>query len=114
MLATGTAQADSFCCGVSLALRPVTYRFPEGSVVYSCEKALAGVLEAVAIKSVKFVANERTNGNFVVFYTDTYNGVWNEDQLCTEAAARATAVSYLSRLRHMTLDAIGQCLVPEK
>ena len=65
------------CTGYSV-FQYVKFRFPEGSIVYVCQKAKKGILEAIAIKKVLL------NGQFLIpIYVSTYNAVFNENELCT-------------------------------
>jgi len=45
---------------------------------YSLIKANRGILEKVVIKSQKLIKSKKTYNRFVVLYTDTLNGLWNE------------------------------------
>jgi hypothetical protein len=67
------------------------FRFGPGDTVYLCYRAIRGVLERVTIKRINIVQNERTAGQIIPLYVDTYNSIYNEDDLCTEAQAIAKA-----------------------
>jgi hypothetical protein len=109
MASTGVANGEAFCCGVAVRGLVVSYRFAEGSIVYSVRKAMRGIMERVAIKSVRLVANRRTQGRQIPLYTDTFNSLWNENQLCTEAEARDYAIAYLERRQQDAIEAMERC-----
>ena len=80
----------------------LVYRFPVGCVVYRCDKACSqGKLEAICIKSVRIIQNQPSPwGCFppperkVVLYTDTFNTIWEEEELCTKEEAIDCAMAY--------------------
>jgi hypothetical protein len=65
-----------------------------GDVVYSLIKANRGVLEKVIIKSQKLIKSKKTYNRFVVLYTDTLNGLWNESDLIEFDDAKLIAENY--------------------
>lgn len=83
---------SSGCC------RPVVkvclgYKYAVGSVVYDRRKAAReGLVDAVAVKSVKFISADK------VLYTDTTNWLYNEADLCHRHEAVALAATYYERL----------------
>lgn len=107
--AVGSATADSGACGVGVRGVLVAYKYREGSTVFSCQKAANGVLEAVAIKSVRLVLNQQTFGRIVPLYQDTFNRLWNENELCDEATAIVTATSYLQAQQDALTDWLLRC-----
>jgi hypothetical protein len=74
-----------------------TIRFAVGSTAYVCRAASRrGRLEPVVIKKFKLLANPSD-----VLYTDTLNGLWNEDELCTHGEAIQRAIAYYERQQAM-------------
>lgn len=65
----------------------VTYRYAEGSCVYNCLNSIKGKLEKICIKKVRINSD-------IVIYQDTFNGFWNENDLCTHSEALANAIAY--------------------
>lgn len=96
MPSAGVAQGNSFACGVGNVVVTYSYRYKEGSILYICNKARTkGVMEAICVKSVRLMV---VNG-VIPIYVDTTNRLWNEDELCTESAAKSLAITYLQNLR---------------
>ncbi len=107
--ATGTANGESFVCGIGITARVVSYRYQPGSIVYICNKAIReGVLEAVCIKNVKIIRNEVTIVPFIL-YRDTFNRLWNEEELCNETDARNAAILYLEIQQRLLLEQLSKC-----
>ncbi len=68
--------------------------FAVGSIVYFVPKAKKGVLEAHAIKDV-FMRS--INGNYlspIFLYKDTFNYLFNEDELCNQQDALTYAQDF--------------------
>ena len=105
--ATGTASGDSFTCGAEIRSFVFTYKYKEGSILYPCYKANLGILEAICIKSVRLV----TSGTSVlsVIYKDTFNRLWDEDELCNETDAKNAAIAYLQDLQNKIISELQKC-----
>src|SRR5579872_7289682 len=101
MSSVGTIIGDSFSCGVTSKKILVTYKFKEGSIVYSIPDAKRGILEVIAIKRVQLICNKKTYDQIIALYIDTYNSYWNEYDLCTEAEAVSLAINYLQRQQQL-------------
>jgi hypothetical protein len=81
-------------CAATSATRYFYYNFSVGSVVYFVPKAKKGVLEPHTVKEVEPFMR---NGNYMHFkflYRDTFNAIFNEDELCSEADAIEYAKTY--------------------
>lgn len=52
-----------------------------------------GKLEPVVIKKYKLLFNPKD-----VLYTDTLNGLWNEDHLCSKSEAVSLAIAYNEKM----------------
>ena len=75
-----------------------TTLFAPGDVAYNLDKARRGTLEKVVVKKQKLLCTRKVAGLQRVLYTDTLNGLWNEDELVDFATARALAMEYQSDL----------------
>lgn len=69
-----------------------------GDALYSAPKARRGVLEKIVIKQIVPIKASLVGGMFVVMYKDTFNGLWNEDELITLDDAKALAIAYYNFL----------------
>ncbi len=108
-MSVGTISASSDCCGKSQTRTVVTYLYREGSVVYSLAKARKGIMEAIKIKRVRLITNRSTYGQIVTLYEDLQNGLWNEDELCTEAEAQQFVIIYLENLQQQIIQELSKC-----
>lgn len=97
---------NSYCCGASITTTTITYKYREGSLLYSVQAANKGRMERVAIKRVRLVNNYKTFGKTIAIYIDTLNGLWNEDMLCLEADAQSMAISYLQIQQQKLMTAL--------
>ena len=83
----------------------LVYKYPIGAKVYVCDKACNhGKIEAICIKSVRILSSHRSRWEYPspprnVLYTDTYNMIWEEDELCTHAEALDCAIAYWERVQ---------------
>jgi hypothetical protein len=102
---TGFATA----CSQGTRAIGVPYKFEIGSLVFSVAKAKKGILQASVIKQIKVVFNARTQGRYLILYTDTFNVLWNEDELCSEADATTFAIAYLENEQQQILQTLGNC-----
>ncbi len=76
-------------------------KFSHGSIVYNCWQAThKGVLEKLAIKSYRIVF-----GHDNVLYKDTFNRLWNEDDLCYQQEAIALAIAYYENVALLSQQA---------
>lgn len=103
----GNISGNSNAYGTVLVLRSVSYKFEINSIVYSIDKARRGVMEAVAIKDVRLISNRRTYNQIIPLYVDTFNSLWNEDDLCSELEAQTIAIEYLERLEILIQNQIN-------
>ena len=81
------------CAKVCVKKRYV-YKYAVGSTVYHCPKARKGVLEKVTVKDVRLVFVNGNDRVAVPLYQDTYNTLYNENELCTHAQALDLAKTY--------------------
>lgn len=64
-----------------------TIKFKPRDTVWSRAKAMVGILEKITIKTVLF-------SSVTIMYKDTYNTLWNENELVDETDATALAIAY--------------------
>lgn len=110
-MASFNVTGDSTACAVSGKLIGITYKYQEGSILYSCAKSRRGILERICIKTVRVVATRKTWGQPVIMYIDTLNTLWNEDELCAEDDAVAAAIDYLENLKNDIQESLENCTI---
>lgn len=101
---TASGKLSTRMCGAIVIFSPIPYcprRFNPGDLVYLQYKAIKGILEYVVIKKLKIV--DRTiqgYGQCVTLYVDTWNALYNEDDLVTleEANSLISTYQYNQRL----------------
>ena len=86
------------------------YKFSPGTTLYLCYKAARGVLERVTIKKIIAVSNHKTGHRVVPLYKDTYNALYNEYDLCTEADAIVLATAYYEKRLAETNALMAKCI----
>lgn len=69
--------------GCYLAYKSINFetKFKSGDIVYLKYKAKKGILESIAIKDVRILGGNFSFNQIVGIYTDTYNFIYNEDEL---------------------------------
>lgn len=65
----------------------ITLKFKPRDTVWSKDKAMHGILEKITIKNLYFTA-------VTTLYKDTYNTLWNENELLDQSDAVAMAIAY--------------------
>jgi hypothetical protein len=73
------------------------FRWGPGMTLFICPKAAQGTLEKITIKRINLVQNRRTYMKIIPVYVDTYNCLYNENELCTESEAISAATAYYSQ-----------------
>lgn len=105
---SGTINIDG-CTRYRLYLYS-TYKYQPGDVLFFKNKAVEeGKLEKIVIKKVRLVNNKQTNGVVAFIYQDTYNALYNEDELVNEHTALLLAKNYYERKMFLTMSAIKPC-----
>lgn len=94
---------DSAACGVADTATSISYAYSIGSVLYSYPKARKGFLETLAVRDIHIA----TSGNFL--YLDTFNRLWNEEDLCIESVARAAVITYWEQQEALLLQKLLDC-----
>lgn len=105
----GAAIGEAFACGLARRLRSVTYKYQVGSVLCSRPEAMRGVIEKVAIKTVRLISGQRAFGATIPLYVDTYNWFWNEGDLCTQSEAVTLAIAYLQQQQQAIIEELDEC-----
>jgi len=104
---TPDGGAEGNGCAVASRVRTFTYEFTENDFAFVQKKALKGLLEEVAIKEVQ-IGNDAYGQDYIT-YQDTWNSLWNEDELVAETDAIDLAVaywnSYIAQLENLDLCA---------
>ena len=96
MCYTGSGFIHIYGDGDYNKLIPISYKWGEGSILYVKYRAEQGVIERIAIK--KLLLNNVQDNYAVPIYKDTFNRLWNEDDLILEDEARQIAVTYLEKV----------------
>jgi hypothetical protein len=79
------------------------YKYRIGSILFSKEKAMRGIYEKIAVKSVRFP------NPYVNLYVDTFNALWNEDEIVSYETAVGLVKEYANLVHDKSLDAIKNC-----
>jgi len=101
-MATFSVTGVSAACGFSNTAYAISYLYSIGSILYSCPNARKGKLESVAIKKI-------LPRSGYVLYVDTFNRIWNENDLCEEANARELVITYWETLEAELLEELLNC-----
>ena len=69
--------------GCYAAFKSINFKtkYTKGDVVFLKKKAKKGILESVAIKDVRILGGGFSSNQITAIYTDTYNFLYNEDEL---------------------------------
>jgi hypothetical protein len=76
------------------------HQYQIGSILFAKHKAIRGVYEKIAIKRIKFP------NRYVNLYVDTFNGLWNENELIPYESAVVLVDRYIER-RNAWLEEIS-------
>lgn len=102
---SGTGQIAFLGCN-----QPKIYYFADniysvGDLLYIKPKALLGILEKIVIKDIL------ANGEYPYYltYIDTYNWIWNEEELIRYDIAQDLIEIYKERLKNLNLQKIINC-----
>lgn len=96
----------------------LAHEFSIGDILYVKPKALKGVLEKVAIKDIRFPGSyDPTRGRMVIFdidiplYVDTFNALYNEEELVSYVDAIALIQEYNIRQHNLREQAALNCTI---
>ena len=70
------------CSGVFKSVNFAT-RYKKGDIVFLKKKAINGTLESIAIKDIRILGGKFSFNQVSAIYTDTYNFLYNADELVT-------------------------------
>lgn len=79
------------------------YQHSIGSILFSKSKASKGFYEKVAIKDVKFPQE------YINLYVDTFNALWNENELVSYETAVDLINAYIIRRNHYIEQSLKLC-----
>ena len=79
------------------------YQYSIGSILFVKKKALKGVYEKIAIKEVRFPKD------YVNLYVDTFNALWNENELVSYETAVDLINAYIQRRNSSIEELIKLC-----
>jgi hypothetical protein len=103
------------CAGVSLEKRYIV-KFIEGSRAFVRKKAILGTLESIVIKKVRRLmpkSPSRYGIQAQIMYTDTFNRIWDEDELISHEDAVDLAMIYWQNINQegmILFEKGGACL----
>jgi hypothetical protein len=98
-----------FGCPIILIRRLYPSKFSVGEILYVLRKARLGILEKVAVKKV----NLNLHGNEASFiYKDTFNSLYNEEELCRYIEAQQEVQSFKEYIENLIMNSNG-CGVSE-
>ena len=90
----GNGGSKTGGCALTYRAVYIPYKWGENSILYIKHKAAKGTLERVAIKRVILNKGPKTGNQIVPIYQDTFNSLWNENDLLLEEDARNLALKY--------------------
>lgn len=103
---TGSGTINLYGCGLYRKKINVFYKWAEGSILFSKEKAQKGRLEEVYIKTVLL---NRSYNQIIPIYKDSYNSLWNEEDLVEEADAVILIQEYIDAERQIVFQYLDNC-----
>lgn len=87
------------------------HQWSPGDILFSKQKAMIGQFEKVAIKEVRLIMNASTFGKMIFIYVDTFNSLWNENDLVQEYDALLIAKMYYEKQIEITTKANYPCVL---
>jgi hypothetical protein len=86
-------------------------KFAVGSIVYVKKDAVKGILTKIFIKKVKFLpyVNKWTPIVLTPLYSDMFNSLYNEQDLCTLSEAEALISLYLEKYKIGLEEKLKNC-----
>ena len=106
---TGSGSLKISTCSKYWKTINYPHKWSPGDILFSKQKALMGIFEKVAIKQVKLIMNSTTAGKMIFIYVDTFNSLWNENDLVQEYDALLIAKMYYERKISETNNANYPC-----
>jgi hypothetical protein len=87
------------------------HKWSPGDILFSKQKAIMGQFEKIAVKQVRLIINAGTAGKMIFIYVDTFNSLWNEDDLVQEYDALLLAKMYYEKKIIETNNANYPCVI---
>jgi hypothetical protein len=87
------------------------HKWSPGDILFSKQKAIMGLFEKVAIKQVRLIMTAGTAGKMIFIYLDTFNSLWNENDLIQEYDALLLAKMYYEQKIIETTNANYPCIL---
>lgn len=103
---TGSGTINLIGCGLYRKKINVYYKWAEGSILFSKEKAQKGRLEEIYIKTVLL---NRSFNTIIPIYKDSYNSLWNEEDLVDANEAVLLIQEYIDIERGLVVEYINNC-----
>lgn len=103
---TGSGTINLYGCGLYRKKINVYYKWAEHSILFSKEKAKKGKLEEIYIKTVLL---NRSYNQIIPIYKDSYNSLWNEEDLVDANEAVVLIQEYIDLEREHIVDYINNC-----
>ena len=95
-----------FGCGLYRKKLNVYYKWAEGSILFSKQKAMKGRLEEIYIKTVLL---NRSYNQIIPIYKDSYNSLWNEEDLVEESDAISLIQDFIDLERDKITQYLNNC-----
>ena len=102
----GSGTINLYGCGLYRKKINVYYKWAERSILFSKEKARKGRLEEVYIKTVLL---NRSYNQITPIYKDSYNSLWNEEDLVDANEAILLIQEYIDTERQIVFTYIDNC-----
>jgi hypothetical protein len=92
---TGSGNLSLNGCSYYYLVKYLQYQWKPGDVLFSLPNAKKGKMEKVVIKLVRVISKRADlYGAYKFLYQDTFNALWSEDELISEADALLEVQDY--------------------
>lgn len=108
---SGSIIVNNPCCPKYGFRKNFIYKFKVGDTPYIKYRAQMGKLEKVTIKTVKILGGAFSYDQMKVIYIDTYNFLYNENELIWDTLAVELAKEWYEK--QVLLEAERSCLCPK-
>ena len=102
----GSGTINFYGCGFYNKKFNIYYKWAEGSLLFGKKKAIKGRLEEVYIREVLL---NRSYNQIAPIYKDSYNSLWKEEDLVTEAEAIILIQEYIDIERQAIFSYLNNC-----
>jgi hypothetical protein len=72
----------------------IVTQYGTGDILYNLKKAKHGTLEKIVIKYPRLANLKKSQNQITIIYVDTFNGLWNENELIPLSQAVQYAEDY--------------------